>query len=193
LYPKFVEAARELRMPGYDKVQPDEKILDSDTGELSLNYGEGLLTINTPCTKSAIGYLAKADSIDLHGLCIDCQTEFAAVTATSLDGVPIGRSRHVLLTSVAKVENTAQGFWPPTAKQRSWGPMSWMLPAEGRLPVIAEPVRAEVCLKVPGPATVYALDATGKRRVNVETASGSGSLRLNPAAARSVWCEIVVQ
>ncbi len=192
LYPEFVQAARELQLPGYDTMDADLKRLDSDTGELSLDYGQGLLTINTPSTKSAIGYLAKAGSIDLGGLRIDCQTEFATVTATSLDGASIGRSRHVLLTSVAKVENTAQGFWPPTAKQRSWGPMSWMLPAEGRLPVIAEPVQAEVCLKVPGLATVYTLDATGKRRGTIETAGDSGVLQLNPAAAQSIWCEIVV-
>ncbi len=192
LYPKFVEAARELRLAGYDRMDAEAKRMDSDTGELSLNYGDGVLTINTPCTKSAIGYLVKADTIDLNGLCVDCQTEFATVTATSLDGAPIGRSRHILLTSVGRAENTAQGFWPPTAKQRSWGAMSWMLPGEGRLPVIVEPVQAEVRLKVPGPATVYALDATGKRDDRLEVTIDSGTLLLNPAAAQSIWCEIVV-
>jgi hypothetical protein len=192
LYPKFVEAARKLRLAGYDRMNPDAKRMDSDTGELSLNYGDGVLTINTPCTKSAIGYLGNSGSMDLDGLHIDCQTEFATVTATSLDGAPIGQSRHVLLTSVGRAENTAQGFWPPTVKQRSWGPMSWMLPAEGRLPVIVEPVQAEVRLKVPGPATVHALDATGKRGDRLEVTSDSRTLRLNPVAARSIWCEIVV-
>lgn len=192
LYPKFVEAARELRLAGYDRMDPEVERMDSDTGELSLNYGDGVLTINTPCTKSAIGYLAKANTIDLNGLHVDCQTEFATVTATSLDGAPIGQSRRVLLTSVGRAENTAQGFWPPTAKQRSWGPMSWMLPGEGRLPVIVEPVQAEVRLNVPGPATVYALDATGKRGDRLEASSDSGTLLLNPAIARSIWCEIVV-
>lgn len=192
LYPKFVEAAQTLRLPGYDRMDAKAKRMGSDTGELSLNYGEGVLAINTPCTKSAIGYLAKADTIDLDGLHIDCQTEFATVTATSLDGVPIGQSRRMLLTSVGRAENTAQGFWPPTPRQRSWGPMSWMLPGEGRLPVIVEPVQAEVHLKVPGLASVYALDATGKRGDRLEATSDSGTLRLNPATARSIWCEIVV-
>ena len=191
LYPDFVEAARKLRLPGYERMDPATKRFDSDTGELSLNYGEGLLMINTPRTKSAIGYLAKAGPVDLGGLRIDCETEFAAVTATSLDGQPIGRSRRVLLTSVARAENTSQGFWPPTPKQRSWSPMSWMLPGEGRPPVIAEPVRAKVRLKVPGPAEVYALSPTGKRRDRLETTSDSGVLLLNPATAGSIWCEVL--
>ena len=192
LYPEFVEAARRLGLPGYEKMDPDAKRFESDSGELSLDYDKGLFVIDTPRTKSAVGYLAEAGPIDLDGLHVDCRTEFAAVTATSLDGAPIGRSRHLLVTSVARAENTAQGFWPPTAQQRSWSPMSWMLPAEGRLPVLAEPVQADLRLRVPGPATVYALDPTGKRRERLQTASDSGVLLLNPAAARSIWCEIVV-
>ncbi len=193
LYPKFVEAARELGLPGYERINGESKRLDSDTGQLSLNYGDGLWTINTPRTKAAVGRLAGAGRIDLAGLSIDCQAGFAAVTATSLDGAPIGRSRHLLLTSVARVENTAQGFWPPTPKHRSWSPTSWMLPGQGRPPVIAEPVEGQIRLKIPGPATVYALDPTGTRRGRVESTSENGILLLNPAAARSIWCEVVVR
>jgi hypothetical protein len=192
LYPKFLEAARKSRLPGYERMDAGAKRLDSDTGELSLDYGKGVLTINTCRTKSAVGYLAEAGKIDLDGLEIDCRTEFATVTATSLDGAPIGTSRRVLLTSVGRAENMAQGFWPPTPKQRSWSAMSWMLPAEGRLPVLCEPIRADVGIKVPGPAKVYSLDATGKRRDHLDATSDAGVLQLNPAAARSVWCEIVV-
>ncbi len=192
LYPAFVTAARKLKLPGYERMDGESKRLLSDTGELALDYGAGLLTINTARTKSAIGYLAKAGPLDFSGLSVECQTEFAAVTATSLDGQPLGQSRRVLLTSVARVENTAQGFWPPSARQRSWSYMSWMLPGEGRPPVIAEPVRAQVRLNVPGPATVYALDPTGKRRDVLPTRTESGVLQMDPAAARSIWCEIVV-
>jgi hypothetical protein len=193
LYPEFVEAARGFDLPGYDRMEPDSKRFLSDTGELSLDYGAGLLSINTPRTKSAIGYLAEAGPVDLDGLRVECRTEFAAVTATSLDGEPIGRSRHVLLTSVGRAENTAQGFWPPTPKQRSWSVTSWMLPAEGRTPVLAEPVRAELRLKVPGTATAYPLDPSGKRRDPLRTTTDSGVLLLDPAAAKSIWCEIVVE
>ena len=86
--------------------------------------------------------------------------------------------------------NTGQGFWPPKPSTKSV--TSWMLPAQGRPPVIAEPVKAEVRLKVPGPADVYALDPSGKRRERLATTTKAGVVRLNPAAARSIWCEIVV-
>jgi len=193
LYPKFVEAARDLGLPGYDAIDPEAKRFDSDTRQVSLDYRKGLFTINTPRTKSAVGFLAEAGPIDLDGLEIACRTEFAAITATSLDGEPIGRSRRLLLTSVARAENTAQGFWPPTPQQLSRSTMSWMLPGEGRPPVLAEPVRATVRLKVPGTATVHALDATGKRRARLEATTTGGTLRVDPAGADSIWCEIVVE
>ena len=192
LYPGFVEAARRLNLAGYERMDPQAKRFDSDTGELSLDYGKGLWTINTPRTQAAVGYLAKAGVIKLDGVSIDCKTEFAAVTVTSLDSTPIGQSRRLLLTAVAKAENTAQGFWPPDPKKRHWSVMSWMLPGEGRLPVIAEPVRGQLRLTIPGPAVVYALDATGKRQNRLDASVNSGTLSLDPAQARSIWCEIVV-
>ena len=68
-----------------------------------------------------------------------------------------------------------------------------MLPAEGREPVIAEPVEAELLVKVPGAATAYPLDPTGRRRAPVQTETRDGLLRVNPASARSVWLEVVVE
>ena len=191
MYPKFVEAAQRRKLPGYETMDGGGKRLDSDTGQLSLDYGEGLLTIDSPRTKAAIGYLAQAGPIDLDGLHVDCATEFAAITITSLDGEPIGRSRHLLLTSVARAENTAQGYWPPTEKQLSWSPTAWMLPAEGRLPVLAEPVRASLRLRVPEEAVVYALDSTGKRLSRLQTRTETGQLWVDPRHAASIWCEIV--
>ena len=193
LFPEFVQQARPLHLPGYDRMDTKAKRLESDTGELSLDYGRGLLTIATPCTKSAIGFLAEAGRIDLNGVRIECETPFATITATSLDGKPIGQSRHVLLTSVGRAENSAQAYWPPTPEQASRNPMSWMLPAIGRLPVIVEPVRARVWLDVPGTATVYSLDSTGKRQKPLKTTTEGGMMLLDPAGAKSIWCEVVVE
>ncbi len=192
LYPRFVEAARKLGLPGYERIQSGARRFDSDTGELSLDYGRGLLTINTPRTKSAVGRLAEAGRIELGAVSVRSTTEFAAVVLTSLDGKPIGTSRHLLLTAVGRAENTAQGFWPPNPKQAARSTHSWMLPAEGRLPVIAKPVRGEVSLPVPAAASVFALDATGKRQGRIATAKDHGVLVIRPESARSIWCEVVV-
>ncbi len=191
LFGEFVAKAGQLRLPGYTGMDGQAKRLNSDTGELSLDYGRGLFTIDTACTKSAIGYLARQDTIDLEGVQIRCRTGFAAIAATSLDGKPIGQSARVLLTSVARAENTGQGFWPPAKEQAARNVMSWMLPAEGRPPVIAEPVDADITLSISGKPVAYALDASGKRRGKLELKPQGQAIKLNPAAAKSIWIEIV--
>ncbi len=199
LFPEFVEQARRLGLPGYDQMDPHAKRFVSDTGELSLDYGRGLFTVNTARTKAAIGYLRRAGSLDLHGVQIDCRTNFATVVVSSLDGQPIGRSKRLLVTAVARAENTAQGFWPPSPEQEAKNYMSWMLPAEGRLPVLAEPVRGELQVAVPGRAVVWALDPTGRRKSKLpsrsarSTRAGQSRVVFDPSQAKSIWCEVVVE
>ncbi len=193
LYPQFVTKAQELGLAGYTPMDPQAKRFDSDTGELSLDYGRGLMTVNTPRTQAAIGYLAEAGLQELDDVVIDCHSEFAAIAVTSLDGQSLGDARRVLVTAVGRSENTAQGFVVPTAQQLQRTPAAWMLPVEGRSPVIVEPIQAEVKLQVPGPAKLYALDPTGKRVRELDGAYRQGSVRLRLEGARSIWCEVVVE
>jgi hypothetical protein len=193
LFPDFVTKARELGLTGYNQIPTDGKRFVADTGELSLDYGRGVMKIDTPCTQGAIGFLAEKGPHELGSLQIASQTEFAAITATSLDGEPLGRSRRVLVTAVGRAENTAQGFTPPSPEQLRWTPTAWMLPGEGRLPVIVEPIQAEVRLQMPGLSRGHALDATGKRCKELECAHESGFVTLQLGTAGSIWCEIVVQ
>jgi hypothetical protein len=193
LYGDFVQAAQNIGLPGYEGMQVEGKQFDADTGQLSLDYGRGLFTINTPTTKTAAGFLAEAGRLDLDGLTIDCRTTFATITATSLDGDPLPRARRVLITAVGRAENTAQGFWPPTEQQLRWSSVAWMLPGEGRPPVIAEPIRATVQLDVAGQAIIYALDSTGKRRAKLNATNARGAIQFDLAQAGSIWCEVVVE
>ena len=192
LYPKFVTAAKTLKLDGYAPMDGTSKRFDSDTGELSLDYGRALLTINTQRSQGAVGKLKVAGAVKLSAMRIEAETEFAAILATSLDTKPIGQSRRILITAVGRAENTAQGFWPPEPKQLRWTPVAWMLPGEGRLPVITEPIRAAVLLKVPGPAKVYRLDSSGKRDGQLDSKTAFGTIRFNPADAKSIWLEVIV-
>jgi hypothetical protein len=193
LYPQYVAAGRKLGLPGHEALTPDAQRFVSDTRELTLDYGRGLLTIDTPRTKATIGFLAEAETIDLHGLEVRAQVPFAAVAATSLDGHPIGQSRRVLLTAVGRAENTGQAWWPPDEKQRTRSTMSWMLSSQGRPPVITEPIRGAIRVRMPGTAKVYALDPTGRRMAELSATTEVGTVVLDPAQAKSIWCEIVLQ
>lgn len=193
LYPKFVAEAQKLKLPGYERMDPAGTRLASDTGELALDYGKALLTMNTPRTKGALGRLGAAGAIELDGMRVECQTGFAAIMASSLDGLAIGKSRRVLLTAVARAENTEELLGVPTGKSGPTSGSAWALLNVGRSPVLSEPVRARVRLAVPGAATVYALDATGKRQGKLEAKVESGTLEIDPAAAKTIWLEVVAE
>ena len=182
-YRRFAESAKKGGLLEYDDFAPLEKTYTSDTGQLALDRGRGVFTVNTPRTKAAVGFLGEAGPIDLGGVTVDCATPFAAVVAVSLDDKPLGASQRVLVTAVARAENTGQAFY---RNKRS-------VPQRGRLPVIVEPVRCELRIKVPGAASVYPLDETGRRRGRMAASSASGTLHVSLDEARSPWCEVVVE
>jgi len=160
---------------------PAQKRYVSDTGELTLDSERRLFTIDTARTKAVVGFVGEQGRVELKGMTVECRNAFAAVMATSLDGKPLGESRRVLLTAVARAENTGQAFTPGKRA----------IPEKGRAPVLAEPVDARVTLTVPGPVAVYPLDPTGKRRPALPATLEANTLRLDTAKAASPWLEIV--
>jgi hypothetical protein len=88
-----------------------------------------------------------------------------------------------LVTAVARAENTGQAF----SRNRT------ALADKGRPPVLVEPVRCTVTVPMPGPATVYALDETGKRRNKLPATVKGNTVELRTDAARSPWIELVAE
>ncbi len=193
LYDDFVRSARELKLPGYETMRGDEPRFVSDTGQLTLDFGQGLFVCQSPRTIGAIGRLPADEMLDLGAVQLNGRTPFAVVFLQSLDGLPIGSARRLLVTAVAKAENTAQGFWPGKTNPKSWSPYTtWMLPAEGREPVICQPVDVTLTVKVPAAADVRALDPTGRPVRELEVTNQGGRLTFDLSSARSIWCEIRV-
>ncbi|MFP4055998.1 MAG: beta-galactosidase [Candidatus Brocadiia bacterium] len=155
----------------------------SDTGELTLDSGRHVFTIDAPRTRAAVGFLGELGIVELGEVSVACRTPFAAVLVSSLDGRPIASSRRVLVTAVARAENTGQAF----ARGKT------SVPERGRPPVLAEPVDARLRIRVAGTPTAYALDPTGKRRGAVEVAAEGGAVAIDLGQVRSPWCEIVLE
>lgn len=179
-------AQREARVGQYDLLYEEREFVEhryvSDTGELVLDRTPGVLLIQTPKIKGLVGFLNQVGSVDLGGLTVEGSTPFAAVVVSSLDGQPLGTSRRMLITAVARAENFGQAF--------SAGKQS--VPERGRKPVLAEPVRCTITLALPGPATVFPLDPSGKRRSPVTVQVESQTMRLNLEGVKSPWCEVVI-
>ncbi len=113
---------------------------------------EGVFVIDTPRTQGAVGFLG-GKSIECQHVRIEAQTPFCQVVLTSLEDRPLSRSRRLLLTAVARAENTGQRYSPRRDS----------LLDEGRPPILMEPVRAKVTLRGIRVTRVEALSHQGRR------------------------------
>jgi hypothetical protein len=73
------------------------KIVRSVTGEIQLNYGAGVCTVDAPRAQGASGFLNKVSPIRLADLTIRSGNNYATVYAVSLDGQPLRDSAKILV------------------------------------------------------------------------------------------------
>jgi hypothetical protein len=78
-------------------IDHQKKVVRSITGEVALDYGNGLCTVDTPRAQGACGFLAKAGAIRLGDIAIRSQNGYAAVAVVSMDEEPLARSRKILV------------------------------------------------------------------------------------------------
>ncbi len=74
-----------------------KKTVKSATGEILLDYGNGVCTLDAPAAQGATGYLARAGEIRLGALTIKAKNDYATVLAVSVDGKPLAESANILL------------------------------------------------------------------------------------------------
>jgi hypothetical protein len=78
----------------------------STHGQLRLDYGKGLLTINAPSAQGASGALGRVGTFDLKDLTISSGMELGHVVAVSLDDQPLASSKKVLLQVMTEEKAT---------------------------------------------------------------------------------------
>lgn len=90
-----------------EKTETDmEPVIKSDTGELMIDRANNFGTVSTDMTKCAYGFLGKNGKIDLSGVTVQSETDFATIALSSLDDKKITESDNILLTTVGRAENT---------------------------------------------------------------------------------------
>jgi hypothetical protein len=80
--------------------------VNASTGQLKLDYGKGLLTINSPQAQGLSGNLAAAGAGDLKDITIQSSMDLGHIIAISLDGQPLATSKRILLQVMSEERNT---------------------------------------------------------------------------------------
>lgn len=127
----------------------------SDTGELWRDWELGVGTIDTPRTQVAYGKLGESGKAWQTADCtFDIPTTFAVAAVSSLTDEPIRASEKLLLTAVARAENTAMAF--NLARTR--------VADQGAAPVISEPVAGTIRLRTSQTGlTLHPIEVDGSR------------------------------
>jgi hypothetical protein len=206
LHRLHLDAANRWKLPAAAPLTDAGNVFRSDTGELTLDRQRGLFTAVAPNVVIATGFLGKAETLTLGPVTISCKTPFASISLISLDGKPLDQSGRLLLTAVARAENTGQAFLGGAAARPSAEPRAidadtggllvgrqLSLAQPGRAPVLSEPVHAQVTLATSQPLQAFALTPSGERREAIAVSRTGQAVVVETKDARSPWVVLAIQ
>jgi hypothetical protein len=89
-----------------------KKTVTSDTGELKLDYGKGVLTVNAARAQAVSGALKLAGETELKDLSAISDLELGHIMAVSLDDQPLATSGRILLQVMSEEQETGHQIEP---------------------------------------------------------------------------------
>jgi len=113
----------------------------SDTGELKRNWDKGNLIINTANTQAVMGWIG-GEEFNLNDVNITAITRNATIAVQSIDGMPINKSKNIMISLAAR-----------------------SLPeAEGQLPFLSEPIEGKLLIKALKGLKLFKRDINQKKQ-----------------------------
>jgi hypothetical protein len=148
------------------------KTVKSLTDELRWDFGNGVVTVDTPCVQGACGFLASVGPIRLGDVTIEAGNDYASVIVISLDGKPIAESERILVQ--AGTDDQPYGY-----KVKQLGGGKKEIVELGGYPMNVRRIDASVTIKGLGAGTkAIVLDGNG------ELTDQAADLRLQGSAGR---------
>ncbi len=138
-----------------DFIPAGQDFVRSDTGQLTRNWVRGCQTIDAGATQAAHGWIG-GRTLRLADVTFAIETPKAAVAVTALDGKPVGRSRRILISAVARV----------------------VASPGGRMPLLSEPVVGKLTIRAPGGLVLVGLKPDGKETAPMPAEYAGGTYRI---------------
>jgi hypothetical protein len=161
-------------------IDEGKKTIRSITGELEMDYGNGVCTLNAPKAQGVTGFLKKAGTFKLADVTIASGNEYATVLVVSMDQRPLKTSARVLV-QVGTIQRPTGWRTTPVKVGKddgeqivSFGKAPWQI------------VKGDVTVTIRNPAikTAIVLDANGMSagKMPLEAAPGGKTLKFPPDA-----------
>lgn len=154
-------------LPADNRTDLKKNRIQSETGEVTVDAPEGILTLDT--ARTAGGFAPAGKRIETRAAAIEVLDTHATVWVSSLDGEPIARSKRLLVTHLTDLQNTGTRYADASRQ---------LLLAWGQLPHLVRAGRATVTLRLQHAewAKVYSLAVNGKRTGELEAKVAGGAL-----------------
>lgn len=163
-------------------INRDDETVTSTTGELKLNYGIGLCTMNAPKAQGATGFLKVAGPVKLNDLTIQSGNEYATVMVVALDDNPLSQSQKVLVQVGTVMRPTGWSTKPAQVKSKD-GNQTYIgqeIVSTGKLPWQVVNTDVTLTLKNPNLKKATQLDTAGfaGKTVAIQQAGGVTTIKL---------------
>jgi hypothetical protein len=126
------------------------KVVNSATGQLTWDYKNQVVTLQTPKTQAVVGF-AGGQSFDLPGVTVQMRSAFTSLIFTPLDDRPLIRSNNILITAMARDRQLSSEYSADGSQ----------LLKTGGPPLYLEPVQATITVKGDAVAAVKVVDVYG--------------------------------
>ena len=159
----------------------DGGCFESDTGELRRDIANGILTIDTPRTQAAMGFIGDR-RLELGNMSVEALSPHCVISVSTLDDQPIGESSRLLLCAIGDAVNTGQD----TRKRL----LNWIVYNPGKGPALYKPADARINLKIGASAKnveVYACDEIGRRTEAIPVEQKNGKMAFSTLTDRPVY------
>ena len=144
-------------------IDRESKTIKSVTGELEIDYNNGIFTLNTLCAKGAAGFLSKKDCIDLDDVKIYCANKYMSIIIASMDKLPLTSSRKILIQCGAVFRpsgfETVPHMHTPRENKTYNGEK---IINTGKMPWVSEDIDVKVAIKSTNITKWHSLDANGE-------------------------------
>ena len=172
-----------LKLSGQVPDEPDSSWI-SETGEIiwsNQDSAQAVFAVNAAAVKVAVGYIGDR-TIDLGNVVIamdSTETNWGAVTLTTVDGKSLDESSKVLLVAAGRAENTGM-IWNEAKNSIS---TNW-----GEAPTIVEGIPVKISLREMDKFKLFALDPEGNKSDEIKTVKRRSLQELHLGAQyKTLW------
>lgn len=159
-------------------IDHDKKTVRSNTGEIELDHGQGILTVNAPRAQAAAGFLRAASPIRLRDIDLEVRNEYIAIQVVSLDAKDLSTSKNILVQAGTTARPYGFADKPVTRNQEGGTIEGFEITQLGTSPWNLDENDFDLLIRNPTISAAYALDANGYPVAELPLEKHDGAFKL---------------